>query len=244
MRACIHASTSTHTQPLFLLQSYLRSCPASVVCKHIAHGAPCRAQALVFCISFACETLLVALTVVQLLTASSDPRLHASGAAGDAEQDRLRGDILVTALSFSLTCAAFGVMLVMQVGRLRERVLAGGRVMHACAQRAVSTARRSLHTAPRLLPGSAGGTAADEGGLSQAAVGVLDTEKSLEHAHEQQHAEVEAAALNAVSDSGAISGDEGVSGSVPGARRDSAAVGGWCGEPGVHEDTEVDTGCL
>ena len=86
---------------------------------HAAPHAPaphsCSAQTVVFCVSFTCESFLVALTVLQLMTASRDPRLR--GDAAEEEAERLRGDIIVTALSFALTCAAFAAAIAMQVSR-------------------------------------------------------------------------------------------------------------------------------
>eukprot|EP00892_Ulva_mutabilis_P010901 jgi/Ulvmu1/8183/UM040_0080.1 len=107
------------------------------------------AQTLVFCVSFTCEALLVALTVLQLLTASRDPRLR--GDAGSAKRADLRGDIVVTALSFALTCAAFSAVLLLQVRRVRAWLAAGGAAAAQRARRvpsAFARRTRAAHAGP------------------------------------------------------------------------------------------------
>lgn len=86
---------------------------------------------MVFCVSFTCESFLVALTVLQLMTASRDPALR--GDAAEEEAERLRGDIIVTSLSFLLTCAAFAATLAMQVLLALRHALAPSPTPHSAA---------------------------------------------------------------------------------------------------------------
>lgn len=128
----------------------------------------CRAQTFFLCISFVCESAIVVLTVLQLLTAARSPRLHDSAAAGP--RTSIRGDLTVTALSFALTCTSFTMVLLLRVRRIRERVGTAACIAQAHVHRISSFLTRShlsagTAAAPRL---SGRGLAAAAPGLSPA----------------------------------------------------------------------------